>query len=186
MSIDEIAERFDLSVPSSLDPAGTYFDETGHTRYTRTHCLFRAVAINDRFATEAWQFEPGGSVGIRVYEEPEVARREYDSLTDTLARRSENPCTMRCERQDARVVPVGGWWDQGEYLEHIEDLGTPDGIGPASYVELVYGVYRGNLLVEAAIRAEPHSGSVDEATAVMHDLVRALLDEMVSHLHLTE
>lgn len=176
MQIDGIAERFHLSVPSRFDPSGRLF-ESEH--FTRMMCSFRAVAVDDRFATKEDPFTAIGAMDIETFPQPAGARRAYESGVHDLE--------LDRGSRNATVVPVEGWWEEGlsrAYAEEEQLLEDDD--GSVYRADVMYDVYRANLHIEASVRAYPYLQDVAVVTRVLHELVRALLDEAVRHLTLTE
>jgi hypothetical protein len=174
--VDDIAERFHLSVPSWFDPSGRLFESE---YFTRMMCPFRAVAVDDRFATEEDRFTPIGGMDIETFPERAGAQLEHESGAHNFE--------LDRESGNATVASVEGWWEEGlsrAYAEE-EELLEDDG-GSVYRADVTYDVYRANVHIEASLRAYPYSRDIAEVTQILHELVRALLDEAVSHLTLTE
>jgi hypothetical protein len=176
--IEDVAAQFDLTVPSAWEQSENYRELNTHWR---VGCRFAAEAGDDRFATPVSRFEPGGSILLKVFREPADAPNEYRLGGEGLE--------MRREPLGATLGAAEAWWDEGEYSESVRERtidrdDQPDVL--VSTITVSYIVYHENLYLEASLDAGSDPAAVGDATAVLHDMVRALLDEAVAHLTLSE
>jgi hypothetical protein len=171
----EIATQFELNVPASFDPSGNYFADS---TYWRTSCWFDAVAEDDRFATHVSRFGPGGPILLTVFQDVADAANAY--RLGALGFEEDR------EPLDATVASSRGWWDQGQSREYVQNEGRSEDIAIDLYgIDVAYVVRHENLYMEAHLDALVYLEDVGEVSDVLHDMVRALMEETVSHLTLT-
>jgi hypothetical protein len=178
LRIEDFVAEYDLALPSTYEPSDSYFEDR---KGREIFCHFATVSDSDRFATLVTRFEPAGGVLVKVFQDPADTRSEYRRGADAFERGRESI--------DATLGPAAGWWDEGENAESVRDqsierFDEPDEV--VSNIIITYIAYHENLYLHTSLDATSDPEDVEEATAVLHEMVRALMDEAVSHLTLTE
>jgi hypothetical protein len=177
LQMEDFLAQFGLTLPSSFEPSDSYFETRTNWQ---TNCHFSTENGSDQFATPVMRFRPLGSVLIKVFRDQADVAAEYRMGTGGFE--------LRQESLNATLGPAEGWWDEGEYSESVQErtYGMNNGDVTVTYIVVAYIVYHDNLYLEAHLDALAQTEEVDEVTIVLHQMVRALLDEAVGLLDLTE
>jgi hypothetical protein len=175
--LEEVAERFDLSMVPWYERTSDYRTEPTHWYEV---CWFESRAEDGRFATELGYFEPGGSVQVEVYHELAEAAEAYDQDADSYFPPRGG------QAAGATPAEVSGWWDSGVALEYSQaldpDLVVMDEDSEISRLNVMRLIRHENLVVLAGLDAVAPTEDVAEAFELLRELVGALIDEAVEHL----
>jgi hypothetical protein len=176
LRVDEVAERFDLSMAPSYERTSYYKTEP---TYWRESCSFDGRTEDGRFGTE---FRPGGPVAVEVYHEVADAQEAYDEY-------AWSEFEFREEHETgATTAELTGWWDSGISLEWVRQMKPADPLeGDSKVTDLIVQqlVRHENLVVRGSLAVYPPAQGAAEVFALLQDLTHALIDEAVEHLTLT-
>jgi hypothetical protein len=179
LRVEEVAERFGLSMAPSYERTSYYKTEPTHWRES---CSFDGRAEDGRFATEFDDFRPGGPVAVEVYHEVAEAQEAYDQYAWSEFEFRED------HESGATTAELIGWWDSGISLEWVREMKPVDPLeGDSKVTDLIVQqlIRHENLVVRGSLAAFPPAEGTAEVFALLHDLTRALIDEAVEHLTLT-
>lgn len=176
---DEVLRQGNLGEPPSYEtPPPDYRTERV---WWEVRCKFASVAEDGRFTTELGEFGPRGGLELSIYHEAADAAGRYDDYAGGLFEGEEG----------TEPVEVTGWWDAGVSVTLTEEL-DPEDFADLDDFEITsldarLLVRHENLVALAYMNAAYVSAEdVDEASALLQEILVALLDETVEHLPRTD
>lgn len=183
LQVEEVLQRWELSVPGRHEPSTDYRTERV---WWYVRCSFAGRADGGRFATELEEFQPSGGVTLRIYHEAADAASRYEQTDRGYSQRAEEHEEGAGEFEaSATTTDMAGWWDAGVSLELAGEL-DPAGytVGDFEITSLAMErlVRHENLVAQAYVEALSPTGQVQEASALLRELLPTLLDEAVDHL----
>jgi hypothetical protein len=177
LPFEVLLDQFGLNIAADHDQTSDYRNERTHSRQ---RCSFVAIARDGRFATDLGDFQPAGSVQVRVYHEAAAAAAAYKQD-------AYNYFDLQEETVPGITTDViTGWWgDSGRTAEATQPLdsnGSTTGNARANRISVTHLVHHENLVLMVYESAIAATSETEEAFAVLNDLADALIDETVTHL----